>query len=178
MAQLIFSAQLTVRASSHCPELSIHTCNHSEEPHQIHVLTGLPTCGHKPGEGKTIRSKHITHTSGGEWVRDRERNRREGDAVHVFNTDLKHGLVPGSVEVVGACNVSKLYLICGLMWSHIQWKLDLQKLVRLVPANLHKTIIKGTAAWMSIQLSQPSWTSLCNSLWSQTAGRDSLHPGW
>ena len=107
---------------------------------------------------------HITRTSGGEWVRDRERNRREGDAVHVFNTDLKPGLVPGSVEVVGACNVSELYLICGLMWSHSQWKLNLQELVQLVPANLHETIIKRTTAWMFIQLSQPSWTSLCNSL--------------
>ena len=113
-----------------CSDRSAHLWPHTWGRRDHKELTTSYKRGEREGEKEN------------EW--EIGRNRREGVNLHMFNTDLKPGLVPGSVEVVGACNMSKLYLICGLMWSHSQWKLYLQELVCLVPANLDETIIKGT----------------------------------
>ena len=53
---------------------------------------------------------------------------------------LKTSLVPGSVEVGGSSEMSKLNFIGGLMTANIQWKLYLQELMVLTPVHLQQLL--------------------------------------
>ena len=110
---------LTGRASWYCQEWSSHTCSHSTQPLQIHALTGLPTFEHTPAkiDGQLSKLKCLSCMA----------------FQYSGILYLKAGLVPWSVEVCGSPEVSKLNFVSGFMTAHIQWKLNLQEFVTLVP---------------------------------------------
>jgi len=53
---------------------------------------------------------------------------------------LKLSLVPGCVEMVGSCVVTKLHFIRSFMSVNVERKFHFEELVRFMPVDLHETV--------------------------------------